>query len=87
MVREQVRVEPGGGVLTADAENPTPLRCLGLGGGFSTEEGQDGSGGDGGASALEQISAADIGRGYGCSHLFPLALDRLWAGLYVGRRN
>ena len=86
MVREQVRNESGRGVLAADPEHSAPLRCLGLRG-LATEEREHGSGGDGGAAELEQISAADIGRGYGCSHHVPLMRDRLWAGLYVGGRN
>jgi hypothetical protein len=81
-----VRIEPGGGVLAADPEHSAPLRCLGLDG-LATEEREHGSGGDRSAAELEQISAADIGRGYACSHLFPLMRAIISVGLYVGGRN
>ena len=86
MVREEVRIESGRGVLAADPEDPAPLRCLGRDG-LSIDERKRGSSGNGSASELEQISAADIGRGYACSHLFPLMRAIISAGLYVGGRN
>ncbi len=59
MVREEVRIEAGGGVLAANPEYPAPLRRLGLS--LPPDE-RERSRGGGGASELEQLSAADGGR-------------------------
>jgi hypothetical protein len=71
MVREEMRVEAGGGVLAANPEHSATLRRLGRGG-LSIEERERGPGGDGGAPELDQISTVDGGRGYGRVHRVPL---------------
>ena len=80
VVRGEMGIETGGRVLAPDAEHAAALRCLCLGR-TTVEERQRGSGGDGDATELEQLSAADGGRRYGCAIGSPSCVSRLWVGL------
>src|SRR2546426_12641068 len=67
VVRGEMRVEAGRGVLAPDPKDPASLRRLGLGG-PAVEKWQDGFGGDRRAAELEQIATRDGGRSRAVGH-------------------